>query len=53
MKRVMNYDFYTVSKVVLGDMYTPVCLYLKLRDIYPESALIESSDYHGCGKKLS
>lgn len=53
MKRVMNYDFYTVSKEVLGDMYTPVCLYLKLRDIYPESALLESSDYHGGENSLS
>lgn len=31
----------------MGDLHTPVSLYLKLRDIYPESALLESSDFHG------
>ncbi len=30
----------------LADTITPVSLYLKLRDIYPESLLLESSDYH-------
>lgn len=29
-----------------GDMHTPVSLYLKLRDLFPQSALLESSDYH-------
>lgn len=27
-------------------MHTPVSLYLKLRDLYPQSALLESSDYN-------
>ena len=27
-------------------MQTPVGIYLKIRDLYPESALLESSDYH-------
>ena len=49
----MKYNFYTASKEMLGDMYTPVCLYLKLRDIYPESALLESSDFHGGENSLS
>lgn len=30
----------------LADVVTPVSLYLKLRDIYPGSVLLESSDYH-------
>ena len=30
----------------LADTTTPVSLYLKLRDIYPKSLLLESSDYH-------
>jgi anthranilate synthase component 1 len=43
----MNYRFKTISKKVLGDLHTPVSIYLKVRDIYPESALLESSDFHG------
>jgi anthranilate synthase component 1 len=31
---------------MLGDMHTPVSIYLKVRDMYPQSALMESSDYH-------
>ncbi|MCC5924282.1 MAG: anthranilate synthase component I family protein [Crocinitomicaceae bacterium] len=30
----------------IGDCYTPVALYLKLRDDYPMAFLLESSDYH-------
>lgn len=41
------YRYTTVTKTVLGDMVTPVSVYLKVRDIYPQSALMESSDYHG------
>ena len=43
----MNYSFKTISKKVMGDLHTPVSIYLKVRDIYPESALLESSDFHG------
>ena len=32
---------------MLGDLHTPVSTYLKVRDIFPQSALMESSDYHG------
>jgi len=37
----------TISKKLLADLHTPVSIYLKIRDIYPESVLLESSDYHG------
>jgi anthranilate synthase component 1 len=37
----------------LGDLHTPVSLYLKLRDVYPKSALLESSDFHGKENSLS
>jgi anthranilate synthase component 1 len=37
----------TQSKTVLADLQTPVGIYLKIRDVFPESALLESSDYHG------
>ncbi len=36
----------TTFKKQLADTTTPVSLYLKLRDIYPNSLLLESSDYH-------
>ena len=32
---------------MLVDLDTPVSVYLKLRDLFPQSALMESSDYHG------
>lgn len=35
------------QKNLLADMVTPVGLYLKLRDQYAKSFLLESSDYHG------
>ncbi len=43
----MGYCYHTASKKVLGDLITPVSAYLKVRDAYPQSALMESSDYHG------
>ena len=43
----MKYSYKTASKRVLGDLCTPVSTYLKVRDAYPQSALMESSDYHG------
>ena len=42
-----QYNYHTVSRKILGDLITPVSAYLKLRDAYPQSALMESSDYHG------
>jgi anthranilate synthase component 1 len=38
---------YIQSKTVLADVQTPVSIYLKIRDVFPESALLESSDFHG------
>ncbi len=34
------------TSVISADLETPVGLYLKVRDLYPCSALLESSDYH-------
>ena len=34
------------SRKILADIITPVSIYLKVRDIYPNSLLLESSDYH-------
>ena len=41
-----TYQYQTTSKTILADLYTPVGVYMRLRDIYPQSALMESSDYH-------
>ena len=30
----------------MGDLNTPVSVYMRVRDAYPQSALMESSDYH-------
>lgn len=43
----MNYPIHTASRSLLADLQTPVSMYLKIRDVYPYSALLESSDYHG------
>ncbi|HJZ39231.1 MAG TPA: chorismate-binding protein [Bacteroidales bacterium] len=32
---------------LLADTITPVSIYLRIRDVYPNSLLLESSDYHG------
>jgi len=42
-----KYNYKTVTRKILADLYTPVGVYMRLRDIYPQSALMESSDYHG------
>ena len=42
-----KYIYHALSKTILGDLLTPVSAYLKVRDAYPQSALMESSDYHG------
>ncbi|MBS3777446.1 MAG: anthranilate synthase component I family protein [Bacteroidales bacterium] len=36
----------TTTRTLLADMITPVGIYLKLRDEYPNSILLESSDFH-------
>jgi len=46
-------SIYTQYKTVLADTHTPVSIYLKVRDVYPESALLESSDFHGNENSVS
>lgn len=41
-----KFTYKTASRTVLADLYTPVGAYMRLRDLYPQSALMESSDYH-------
>ncbi len=42
-----TFNYTTQTRKILADLYTPVEVYMRLRDIYPQSALMESSDYHG------
>lgn len=42
-----QYTYTTTYKTLLGDLHTPVTTYLKVRDLFPQSVLMESSDYHG------
>jgi anthranilate synthase component 1 len=38
---------------MLADLQTPVGIYLKVRDLYTNSVLLESSDYHGVENSYS
>ncbi len=49
----IRYQLISRQKKLLADTFTPVGLYLKLRDRYPNSLLLESSDYHGSENSLS
>jgi len=48
-----TFNFTTTSKTILADLYTPVGVYMRLRDLYPQSALMESSDYHDANNSRS
>jgi anthranilate synthase component 1 len=37
----------------IADLVTPVSVYLKIRDRYPTTLLLESSDYHGSNNSMS
>ncbi|WP_313806859.1 anthranilate synthase component I family protein [Flavobacterium sp.] len=41
-----NYKLHTHYKQILADTITPVSIYLKIRDKFPNSLLLESNDYH-------
>ncbi len=42
----MKIKLITNTKTILADNLTPVAIYNKLRDEYPNALLLESSDYH-------
>ena len=48
-----TFNYTTTSKTILADLYTPVGVYMRLRDLYPQSALMESSDYHDANNSRS
>ncbi len=41
-----KYSLHKTQKKVLADTFTPVSLYLKIRDRFPQALLLESADYH-------
>jgi len=49
----MAYQFKTYHKKILADTVTPVSVYLKIRDRFPNSILLESSDYHANNNSFS
>ncbi|MEN5195151.1 MULTISPECIES: anthranilate synthase component I family protein [Sphingobacterium] len=49
----MKYTFKTNLKKLLADTTTPVSIYLRLRDVFPNSILLESSDYHSRDNNIS
>lgn len=49
----MSYIFKTNYKKILADTTTPVSIYLRLRDTFPNSLLLESSEYHSRDNNIS
>lgn len=48
-----KYKLNTTHRRLLADTTTPVSIYLRLRDVYPNSILLESSDYHSRENNMS
>ena len=49
----MAYIFNTNYRKILADTTTPVSIYLRLRDSFPNSLLLESSEYHSRDNNIS
>lgn len=47
------YQLKTFYKKIIADTITPVSIYLKIRDKFPNSILLESSDYHANDNSFS
>lgn len=50
---MQQFKLYTQHKQILADTITPVSIYLKIRDRFPNSILLESSDYHTADNSFS
>ena len=48
-----TFKYKTTSKTILADLYTPVGVYMRLRDLYAQSALMECADYHEASNSRS
>lgn len=53
VKKMKKFKLETHSKQLLADTLTPVSIYLQLRDRFPNSLLLESSDYHANDNSFS
>ncbi len=51
--QIMQHQFKSHYKKILADTITPVSVYLKIRDKFPNSILLESSDYHANDNSFS
>jgi anthranilate synthase component 1 len=51
--QMKTYNLKTQFKQILADTITPVSIYLKIRDKFPNSLLLESSDYHANDNSFS
>lgn len=53
MSKMKTFKLRTHHKKILADTITPVSIYLKIRDKFPNSILLESSDYHANDNSFS
>lgn len=53
MKHIQINPLCTKISAAVADVITPVSIYLKMRDMYPNTILLESSDYHGNRNSMS
>lgn len=49
----MNFKFHTKHTKILADTTTPVSIYLRLRDTFPNSLLLESSEHQSRDNNIS
>ena len=50
MKKI---EIQTSCKKLLADVYTPVGIYLRLRDRFRDTVLLESADHHAAENSFS
>ena len=50
MKKI---EIQTVCQKLLSDIHTPVGIYLRLRDRFRDTVLLESTDYHAADSSYS
>ena len=48
-----TFKYTTCVHTMLADLYTPVGVYMRLRDLYPQSSLMECADYHDAANARS
>ena len=53
MNKMKKFNLKVTFKKLLADTTTPVSIYLRLRDVFPNSLLLESSDYHSRENSMS